>query len=275
MQESGLDNPLAGRANYYLICSVPRSGSNLLAETLAATGVAGRPIEYFNRRYERRFLESWGCSAYTTYAEFIRLAIHFCRTANGVFGAKIQWYQTDDLVNSIRRIQGYENYGLASIATAFFPGVRYIWIKRADKLRQAISYSRAIQSNTWWAIDGLTDEGSNGCVPVFDFAEIESLRCTLIKHEECWQSYFEECGVTPLVLRYEDLWMAPEKQVAEVLDYLNIDIPGGLSLPPPRLKKQSDHVTEEWLRLYEKTRRRTRAVVLPFESDTSARSAGQ
>jgi trehalose 2-sulfotransferase len=31
----------------YLVCATERSGSTLLCELLAATGVAGRPEEYF------------------------------------------------------------------------------------------------------------------------------------------------------------------------------------------------------------------------------------
>src|SRR3954467_13591327 len=31
----------------YLVCATPRSGSTLLCELLAATGVAGRPAEHF------------------------------------------------------------------------------------------------------------------------------------------------------------------------------------------------------------------------------------
>ena len=31
----------------YLVCATPRSGSTLLCEALAVTGVAGRPYEFF------------------------------------------------------------------------------------------------------------------------------------------------------------------------------------------------------------------------------------
>jgi LPS sulfotransferase NodH len=33
----------------YLVCGTPRSGTSLLCRLLAATGVAGRPEEYFWR----------------------------------------------------------------------------------------------------------------------------------------------------------------------------------------------------------------------------------
>ena len=34
----------------YLVCATPRSGSTLLCRALTATGVAGRPEEYFEAR---------------------------------------------------------------------------------------------------------------------------------------------------------------------------------------------------------------------------------
>src|SRR5207249_762689 len=37
----------------YLICATPRSGSYLLCELLALTGVAGKPTEYLSQSYER------------------------------------------------------------------------------------------------------------------------------------------------------------------------------------------------------------------------------
>ena len=33
----------------YFVCATPRSGSTLLCKSLAETGVAGRPEEYFER----------------------------------------------------------------------------------------------------------------------------------------------------------------------------------------------------------------------------------
>src|SRR3954449_1735628 len=37
-------------ATSYLLCSTPRTGSSLLCDALRATGVAGRPEEYFQFR---------------------------------------------------------------------------------------------------------------------------------------------------------------------------------------------------------------------------------
>jgi LPS sulfotransferase NodH len=235
--------------SHYLICGVPRSGSNLLAEALGLTGIAGYPIEYFNKRYETYFLKSWGVAYYRTYDEFVSLAKTHGSTRNKVFGAKFHWYQTRDFVKSICEVPAYRDLTLTQIINLFFPDVKYIWIKRKDKLRQAISYARAIQTNMWCEIDGFNNNADRGHVD-FDFAKIDGLYGTLISHEAEWHQYFDRIGVMPLVVTYEDFCHAYERTVMDVLQYLSLEVPDSLSIRPPRLKRQSDSMTEDWLQLY-------------------------
>ena len=104
----------------YLICATPRSGSTLLCDLLTATGVAGRPEEYFQllpitgrARHPREYLapvwegeiaailgerspvddeptqlEQRGAATFDEYLERIRA---IATTPNGVFGAKVMW----------------------------------------------------------------------------------------------------------------------------------------------------------------------------------------
>src|SRR3954453_9104678 len=44
----------------YLICATPRSGSTLLAQLLASTGLAGTPIEYFHEERMATLRDEWG-----------------------------------------------------------------------------------------------------------------------------------------------------------------------------------------------------------------------
>src|SRR3954447_21071418 len=44
------ESPVLRPAVSYLLCSTPRTGSSLLCDALRATGVAGRPEEYFQFR---------------------------------------------------------------------------------------------------------------------------------------------------------------------------------------------------------------------------------
>src|SRR5579872_7437627 len=73
----------------YLVCSLERTGSGLFAEALRRTGLAGQPMEYFNRRFMQnnptvqQILH--GLDAVEGLPEILKAG----STPNGVFGAKI------------------------------------------------------------------------------------------------------------------------------------------------------------------------------------------
>ena len=109
----------------YLVCATPRSGSTLLCEGLTATGVAGRPQEYFEavaatgrppqpQDYlagldDRGVLEMLGGAAppdppphsslagIGSYADHLQRVRDWGTTPNGVFGAKLMWDQIAQL----------------------------------------------------------------------------------------------------------------------------------------------------------------------------------
>jgi trehalose 2-sulfotransferase len=48
------------RADAYLICATPRTGSSLLCGLLESAGVAGHPESYFRQPDEQSWAERWG-----------------------------------------------------------------------------------------------------------------------------------------------------------------------------------------------------------------------
>ncbi len=229
----------------YLVCGTPRCGSSLLCEALKNTGIAGRPEEYFWRGDESFWKEHWGTS---TYADYLTKAIEQGTTPNGIFGAKLMYGYFDDFVNKIRSIPDYSEKPLAMLLPTLFPNLHYIWIWRQDKLRQAISHWRAIQTNIWvWS----TDEPS---VPVpepkFDFAAINQLLQEITAHDAAWQHYFKTCGVQPLTVIYEDFVIAYEETALHILKYLEITYPENLVFAERKLKRQADALSEEWVQRY-------------------------
>src|SRR4029450_7241794 len=53
----------------YWICFTPRTGSALLCQLLRATGVAGRPEEYFWRDNEPLYRAQWHVTSYRDYLD--------------------------------------------------------------------------------------------------------------------------------------------------------------------------------------------------------------
>jgi trehalose 2-sulfotransferase len=137
----------------YFICASPRCGSTLLSEALEMTNLAGHPKEYFTYEHESYWIEKLEIASYDSYIDKI---IKVGTTPNGVFGAKLFWFQTAHLAEKLKRLNLFQEKDDNTL-TEIFPNLRYIWIDRDDKLRQAISYYKAIHTRVWWLIRGFND----------------------------------------------------------------------------------------------------------------------
>jgi LPS sulfotransferase NodH len=264
----------------YLVCATPRSGSTLLCESLETTGAAGRPREYFEALKEtgipRRPREYfWGLRS----SEVIRLLPHDAQldrlaeqsptwnrddyglhlnaalqegtTPNGVFGAKLMWSYFDDFLELMRGIPRFGGMGDGSLLNAAFPELRYVFISRSDKVRQAVSLWRALQTWEWRKQEHAPgDEPLPDQRSVYSFDAIDHLLDQLRRHEDAWRGFFFRIGQQPIPLFYEDLAGDLEGSVARVLDAMRIDRPEGRAPVEKQLSRQSDDLSESWVQSY-------------------------
>lgn len=229
----------------YLICATNRSGSFLLCEALKNTGIAGYPEEYFWRGDEPFWKERWKVS---DYGDYLRKAIEQGTTSNGVFGAKVMWGYFDEFIGKLRQIPAYEQIDPSALLFQVFPNLHYIQIIRRDKVRQAISFWRAIETNIWgWTEDKKPVPEKEAS---FNYEAIRNLEQEIIAHEAAWKNYFEMCHVEPYVVVYEEFVPRYEETAREVLRFLGKSIPPDLVFAERRLKKQSDELTEKWVEAY-------------------------
>ena len=229
----------------YLICGTPRSGSSLLCEALINTGIAGQPEEYFLPQNECIWQERWGTS---TYSEYLASTIKQCTTPNGVFGAKMMWAYFDNFVHKVR--QAYANQAVPSpdLMASIFPNLHCIWIKRNDKVRQAISQAKAIQTNQWKMV---TETNSLLTVrPRFSFKQIDFTVQQFEAEEAAWAQYFATNGIQPFIVVYEDFVQQYEETAIKILEYLNIPGIGNLAFAPRQMHKQADEESERWIQRY-------------------------
>jgi LPS sulfotransferase NodH len=270
-------------ASHYFICASPRSGSTLLGQGLQDTFKAGRPVEYFNRGYVGSFLQRPGATIF----RYVKAVKRAGSTDNGVFGAKVHWYQLSEFGLYFSAVPRWNQLSLPQLMFNLFPDARYIWLKRSDQLRQAISLYKALRLNIWWKItrnqrnksdiqlpfshalareqvraahfgDGnfgfkvLNQEGSStelstvGCdCRAIDCRVIDRLEKVLAAQETSWQNFFDESGVQPLVLTYEELSASYKHTIISVMDYLGIPTSQDIVIGAPRLAKQSNSNSEE------------------------------
>src|SRR3954468_521056 len=256
----------------YLVCATPRSGSTLLCHLLGETGVAGRPEEYFealqhsgvprrpheyfDRERHANIIERlafrelpdgierpanplWEPGSYDRYLAW---ALDAGTTPNGVFGAKLMWGYLGDFATLLRGIEGNAGRAVPELLAAAFPRLRYVQITRHDKVRQAVSLWKAVQTQAWRAEQRAAGE------PVFSFRAINYLVRLLTAHDASWDAYFLGLGHRPLKVTYEELAAARGPVVRRVLDHLGIVAPADLGLEAPRLEAQTDELSEDWVR---------------------------
>jgi trehalose 2-sulfotransferase len=263
----------------YLVCATPRSGSTLLCNSLEATGLAGRPREYFEalketglpRRPREYFWElrspevlrllpadseldrdaqrtpSWSRD---DYGRHLDSALSEGMTPNGVFGAKLMWSYFNDFLALMRGIPRFAGLGDGSLLNAAFPELRYVFVSRSDKVRQAVSLWRALQTLVWQKDTDVGAEQPAEQRPVYSFDAIGHLLDQLRRHEDAWRGFFFRIGQRPLSLYYEDIAGDLEGSVGRVLDELRIERPQDSLLARQPLSRQSDELSESWVQSY-------------------------
>lgn len=235
----------------YLICTTNRSGSHLLCESLIGTGLAGKPSEFFWKDTEARLKEKWNLHSYRDYLQRVLVV---GSSENGVFGSQIMMAQVTDFLRKLRGVEELDCGELSDpeVVAKAFPNLNYIWLTRRDKIRQAISFLKALQTGNWIYWLGGQDQKKPipEREPEYSFAEIDFHLQGLTLYEAKWQDYFEAAGVTPHVVVYEDLCKDYEGTAIRILRDLKIPIPADLQFGPCRVARQADHLTEEWVRRF-------------------------
>jgi LPS sulfotransferase NodH len=235
----------------YLICCLPRTGSWLLSEALESTGLAGRPREYFGFESYRDLCHNYGVNSRSPLEAVLSRLMDRYSTPNGVFGAKMHWVQFQFLAGLAARTRTQEWPAVTARLSAALPRLQYIWLTRRDKLRQAISYYRALRTNVWWDIrgNGGTDVPP-AAPPLFDFCAIDELKKSLLAQEREWVRLFAVSGATPLTVYYEDMARDLSRAVTRILNYLDLSDATRVALSQPRLRLQRDELTEGWVSRY-------------------------
>lgn len=281
----------------YLVCATPRSGSTLVCQALSETGVAGRPEEYFEalrhsgrpRRPEEYFLgiedqsirdhlgeraigaeqpprsPLWSRAAYDRYLEW---AFEAGTTPNGIFGAKLMWGYFGEFVSLLRNVPAYRDVPLAELLPTVFPELTFVRVVRANKVRQAVSLWKAVQTATW-----REDQASAKAASVedqdsppyrafieehrpqlrFHFKAIDHLLEQLLIEEASWDAFFEHAGIKPVLVLYENFAAAYETSTLRLLERLGLSPPDDFELEP-RMKRQSDRINDDWTQRYSELR---------------------
>jgi LPS sulfotransferase NodH len=253
---------------------------------LKSTGIAGTPQEYFEaqaatglpphpgdylkglRRTGAGIRDDVTPSEAPEYSDLRGLADyrqHLDRTfrlgttPNGVFASKLMWSQVGELRRLAAQLPEFRGVDPTHLLDQIFGHPAYVWVRRRDKVRQAISLWRALQTRTWRA--GGDPEQPSEPVPRYSFEGIDHLVRRLRADDQAWVRYFGSHGLNELTIFYEDDlerdWAAA---TSRALAHIGVPVPEGWR-PAEPTARQADSLTEQWLESYRRdafTRRRNR-----------------
>lgn len=256
---NGLDwdlPPFTGSARTYVVASIPRSGSTLLANALWDTHRVGAPKEYLNpmqvRDWEARLAPSpftrlrhaalrgplvglagrgpWTRDRLSAYLDRVRAR----RTGpEGWFGLKLHHHHLAAWFLD----RGWDVDELLHVD-------RWVAIHRADHLAQAVSWARALQTGAWasWQRPWRA--------PVYDARLIRSRLRAIEQAERGWDAFFVARGIEPLRVSYESLVDDRAGTVRRVLAFLDVhDAP---PLAEPDTRRQADAINLEWIARFQR-----------------------
>ncbi len=226
----------------YAIWFSQRTGSSLLCKALESTGIAGRPGEWLHKQ---NLFKDYNKSSHPQLQEYLW---EIASTPNGVLGIKHTFYEPN-FSKLIETFKGFPNCppeenNRTAIWENAFPNQRHIFMTRRNKVRLAVSWWKAIQSQEWHRITAEPPK-SVDLSNAYSFDAIKHLYLECSMREAGIQEFFSEGHITPLTVIYEDFIQQYEETIRKILEYLGLDgTPTKLS--PPYFVQTADDISEEW-----------------------------
>lgn len=237
----------------YTIWFTQRTGSTLLCKAIESTGIAGVPREWFNCPPD--LLTTFKKENHAELQEYL---YKLGSTPNGIFAINHSFYQPhfSQLTETLRKFPACspDETRRTVIWEQVFPEHRHIFMTRRNKVRLAVSWWKAIQSEEWH-ISTNEPRTPADLADKYSFDAINHLYNECSMREAGIQELFTEGGIMPLNIFYEDFIQNYEGTVRTILDYLGLDSKS-VNITPPALTKLADDISEEWAQRFREDRQR-------------------
>ena len=240
----------------YTLWFTQRVGSTLLAQALEDTGVVGRPREWLNAASVAEVMRKHGVA---TAQELRHRLWRVATTPNGVLGIKYGMVPKlhEELIGLMASVAGEgapeasdRSHGAWS---ALFPNCRHCFLTRRDKVRLAVSWWRAIQSQEWHrpnrsdtSVGVVETKPPESLVDKYDFHAIRHLLRECSSREDAIRRQLDAWSIEPLTIVYEDLIGRFEATVRSVLEFLQVPDARALAIRPPAFEPLADEISDAW-----------------------------
>lgn len=154
------------------IISTPRSGSKYFCESLASSGRFGRPLEWMNARYVAAYVRMMGLQDVLV-QQYFQFVVARTTSPNGVFALNFH-------------VDTYAYWRDQDVDLLRFGFDKLYYVRRRDKLAQAISLAKAVRSGQWRSSDRATGDTSAAGLAN---SEILNALYNLSLHEEYYNAH--------------------------------------------------------------------------------------
>ena len=184
----------------YVICTTPRTRSTVLCDLLVSSNVAGYPREYHEGHESLKDLDITDPATYQKY-------VSVSTSPNAVCGIQVM-HEKKHIVEKF----------------IDFKKLKCIWLRRENKIKQAISLLKAIKRNCFYETDETRkNDGLNQIKITHDEIIYHTFKFTA--EDMSWAHYFQENLISPLTIWYKDLETETQQKetLRKVLEFLSID----------------------------------------------------
>jgi LPS sulfotransferase NodH/GT2 family glycosyltransferase len=213
-----LDRPPCPVRAKVFVCSTPRTGSYFLCRAMIHHGI-GIPHEYFHFLHAatigprvgiNALRNGWLLKTDSGVRQAYIQEVMNRRTVNGIFSAKVQWWELADFLNNPEGIE-------------LFQDGHFLYLYREDLLAQAISLHVSYQTGRWGFDDLVTSEPRSE--PNFlDNASINKYLKEISAHDMNWRMFFARNRISPLAVSYESLIADPGSVLRSMVESFSLEI---------------------------------------------------
>lgn len=231
-----------------VIAASQRSGSTLLGRALELTGAVGTPREWFQNSDREERMRAYRLRPDTPHIDLLKRIVRNETTPEGIFPLKIMWDTMEPLLlrlrdNTLGAAEGdgrdFERF------SALLPQPRFVLVTRRDKLKQAVSFVKSVQSGVW------EYRGKEVKIDpellAFDYLAIRGALAKFEHEEAAWKAFFAANEIPHLHIVYEDFVKEYEGTLREVFAFLGMPAPERLEREAMDLRVMSDGVNKAWI----------------------------
>lgn len=218
-----------------IIATTARSGSELFCAAIQKAGGMGNPQEYFNFNLSGSFPQLAPAQRDTFAGHFECFRSGGFRV-DGVDAVKLMWTDACALRDEV-----------GAQALDEWKDAQWVYLRRGDKIAQAVSLSRANITGQWHLV---SDQAAPVDAAYLDFySQLAELRF-IESQESGWESFFSENRIVPLRVWFEDFLVSPDDCLGRLARAMGAQGVRPIALSELSVRKVGTRQSKEWRSLF-------------------------